>query len=68
MSKEKRKKFGRGIVSDAYIETGEPILVRSQDIDREKKAKRHSIDRANNQNFRPKKPKRKGPEYKIIFE
>ena len=63
-----RKKFGRGIVSDRYIETGEPILVRSQDIDREKKAKRHSIDRTNNHKFRPKKPKRKGPEYKIIFE
>ena len=68
VSIEMRKKFGEGIVSERFIETGEPILVRSQDIDREKKAKRHSIDGANNQKFRPKKPKRKGPEYKIIFE
>ena len=63
-----RKKFGEGIVSERFIETGEPILVRSQNINREKKAKRHSIDGANNQKFRPKKPKKKGPEYKIIFE
>lgn len=63
-----RKKFGEGIVSERFIETGEPILGRSQNINREKKAKRHSIDRANNQKFRPKKPNRKGPEYEIIFE
>lgn len=72
VSIEKRKKFGRGIVSDAYIETGEPRLIRSQDTDRDDEPDYISRNEKNTRtairNFRQWKAKRKGPEYKIIYE
>lgn len=72
VSIEMRKKFGRGIVSDAYIETGEPRLIRSQDTDRDDEPDYISRNEKNTRtairNFRQWKAKRKGPEYKIIFE
>ena len=72
MSKEKRKKFCRGIVSNRYIETGEPRLIRSRDADRDDEPDYISRNEKNTRtairNFRQWKAKRKGPEYKIIFE
>lgn len=72
MSEEKRRKYGKGIVSEEFIKTGQPRLVRYQDADHDDEPDYRSINEANTRiairNFRQWKAKRKGPEYKIIFE
>lgn len=68
MSIEMRKKYATGITSEEYIETGIPRL---QGELREE-PDYHAINDANTRyaikHFRQWKAKRKGPEYKIIFE
>ena len=68
MSIEMRRKYGAGITSKEYIETGRP---RNQGEPREE-PDYHAINDANTRyaikHFRQWKAKRKGPEYKIIFE
>lgn len=73
MSREMRSKYAEGITSKEYIETGE---IRLKESKREKDIE--EIEEALEQNrkntakaikkFRQWKAKRKGPEYKIIFE
>lgn len=71
MSEGMRRKYGKGIVSEEYIMTGKPRLARCQDADRDEPDYR-AINEANTRtairNFRQWKAKRKGPEYKIVFE
>lgn len=68
MSREQREKYGAGVVGIDYIATGIP---RNAGTPKEE-PDYHSINDANTRyaikHFRQWKAKRKGPEYKIIFE
>ena len=68
MSIEERRKYAEGITSEEYIQTGIP---RNQGTPRPE-PDYHAINDANTRyaikHFRPWKAKRKGPEYKIVYE
>ena len=72
MSIEMRMKYGKGITSQDFIETGIPRLKKRQGNNREANHDYLSIDADNTRiairNSRQWKAKRKGPEYKIFFE
>lgn len=73
MSKEKREKYGSCITSREYIQTGRPQNAAEHQTDESKEISRLlEINKTNTEkaikNFRQWKAKRKGPEYKIIFE
>ena len=71
MSKEMREKFCKGYVSERFIKTGKTTLTRRgsdrEEIERileeDKKKTAKAI-----KNFRQWRAKRKGPEYRILFE
>lgn len=69
MSIEMRMKYGKGIASQNYIVTGEPSLTRCQDKDQPDYRERNAENTQKAiRNFRQWKARRKGPEYRIIFE
>ena len=69
MSRAIREKYGKGIVSEYYIETGTPRLASRREKPEPDIRKRNDENtRKAIRNFRQWKAKRKGPEYKIIFK
>ena len=73
MSREMRSKYGEGVTSGVYIETGIPRLKGDNlkkycaeiefALEQDRKNTAKAIKK-----FRKWRAKRKGPEYKIIFE
>ena len=74
MTEEKRRRYCEGITSEEYIKTGIPrnSTTRQKKDDEDHIQKMLEEDRKNTaqaiKNFRPWKSKRKGPEYKVVFE
>lgn len=73
MSEEMRRKYGHNITSEEYIRTGKPRNASSEP--RDEAAEIARLLEINQQNtakaikqFRQRRAKRKGPEYKIRFE
>lgn len=74
MTEEKRRRYCEGIASEEYIKTGIPRNSSSkQKKEDEEHIQRMLEENEKNtahaaKNYRKRKSKRKGPEYKIIFE
>lgn len=68
MTIEMRRKYGEGIASEEYITTGKPRLAGEKKPEPDYLSINEANTRKAIRNFRPWRAKRKGPEYKIIFE
>lgn len=68
MSREMREKFGAGITSEEYIITGIPRNAGTPREEPDYHARNDANTRYAIRNFKPWRAKRKGPEYKIIYE
>ena len=65
---ERRRKYGQGLTSEEFITTGIPRLERDPKPEPDYLGRNDANTRYAIRHFRPWVAKRKGPEYKIIFE
>lgn len=68
MTIEMRRRYGEGITSEEYILTGIPRNAGERKPEPDYRSRNDANTRIAIRNFRPWRARRKGPEYKIVFE